>query len=52
MQIMRVNELAKALRLSRNQIRGLIKKHDIKSVEKRMIYLGLTNYYNLDDFAI
>jgi hypothetical protein len=44
-------ELAKALRKSRNQVRGLIQKHQIKPVEKRMTHLGLANYYNLEDFT-
>ncbi len=51
MQLMRMAELAKALRKSRNQIRGIILKRDIKPVEKRVIHLGLTNYYNLEDFT-
>jgi hypothetical protein len=51
MQLLRVSELAKTLRKSRNQIRGIILKRDIKPVEKRVIYSGLTNYYNLEDFT-
>jgi hypothetical protein len=47
---MRMAELAKALRKSRNQIRGLIQKHQIKSIEKRMTHLGLANYYDIEDF--
>jgi hypothetical protein len=50
MQLLRVCELAKTLRKSRNQVRGLIFKHNIKPVEQRMIYSGLTNYYNIEDF--
>ena len=51
MQLMRVCELAKTLHKSRNQIRGLILKHNIKSIEKRMTYLGIANFYNLQDFT-
>lgn len=51
MQLLRVCELAKTLRKSRNQIRGIILKRRIKPVEKRVIHLGLTNYYNLEDFT-
>jgi hypothetical protein len=51
MQLLRVCELAKTLRKSRNQIRGIILKRGIKPVEKRVIHLGLTNYYNLEDFT-
>ena len=51
MQLLRVCELAKTLRKSRNQVRGIILKRSIKPVEKRVIHLGLTNYYNLEDFT-
>lgn len=45
MQLLRVCEIAKTLRKSRNQIRGLILKHGIKSIETRTnIYGGITNY--------
>jgi hypothetical protein len=51
MQLLRVCELAKTLRKSRNQIRGLILKNGIKPVETRAnIYGGITNFYKLEDF--
>ena len=51
MQTLRMTDLAKRFGKSRNQIRGLILKQNIKPVEKRAnIYGGVTNYYNLEDF--
>jgi hypothetical protein len=50
MQLMKVSEVAKEERKSRNQIRGLIQKHGIKSIEKRVTPLGITNFYNIEDF--
>lgn len=40
MQLLRVSEIAKTLRKSRNQVRGIILKRSIKPVEKRVIHLG------------
>jgi hypothetical protein len=51
MQLMKVSELAKATRKSRNQIRWMFMKRNIKPAEQRAnIYGGITNYYNLEDF--
>ena len=49
MQLLKVSELAKKLHKSRNQIRGLIIKHNIKSIEKRMTHVGITNFYNIEE---
>lgn len=49
--VFKVSELAKILSKHRNQIRGLILKHDIKpTVKQPNIYGGITNYYNIEDF--
>lgn len=51
MILLKVSHLAKALRMSRNQINYVLQREKIKPVEYRNTHTGLTGFYDLDQVA-